>query len=113
MIFELPDQCYPRPNARDEKHLRETFANAVMREVSNAERKFPLFPVRPVYMTAIVQEECGEAVKEAIDIEFQHKPFSSVQLQTELIQTAAMCYRAWLVLVSDFPVQQPKSKKKT
>lgn len=106
-----PEQRPHNLSLIDESKYRWNFFELLREEFAAAERKFPLFPVRPVYMTAIVCEECGEAVKEAIDLEFEHKQYSTVQLQIELIQTAAMCYRAWLMLVAHVPPKPPHKKK--
>jgi len=72
------------------------FCTLVGTEISNAEIKFPLFPTDPVQAVAIMIEEAGESMQAAIDLAYEHEGGSVENVQRELIQTAAMCFRAWL-----------------
>lgn len=65
-------------------------------ELARAKRLYPLWPTDLVEAAAIVAEEAGEALKEALNLRPCEKPGkgSKEKLRTELIQTAAMAMRA-------------------
>ncbi len=63
----------------------------INKEISEAIKKFPGFPVDPVHMVAIMAEESGEAVQAALQYAYDNKPVENIE--KELIQTAAMCVR--------------------
>ena len=74
------------------KILEEIFA-----EVERAERLNPLWPEDRVEGAAIVMEEAGEALKEALNMRPYDRNYaksSPLLYWKELIQTAAMALRA-------------------
>ena len=82
---------------KPEEYLRHQFISNLLDEVSKAEKKFPLFPTDPIHMTSIMVEEAGESMQAALDL-FYGREECVDNLMAELIQTAAMCYRAWTLL---------------
>lgn len=69
-----------------------TFMDAVYQELKSAEKKHPVFPTDIVHATAILSEEAGEAVREANRIA-DDKCGSIEEWRTEILQTAAVCFR--------------------
>ena len=69
-----------------------TFMEAMYQELKAAEKKHPVFPTNIVKATAILSEESGEAVQEANRID-DDKNGSIEKWKTEVLQTAAMCFR--------------------
>lgn len=69
-----------------------TFMDAVYQELKAAEQKHPVFPTDIVRATAIMAEEAGEAIREANRIA-DDGDGSVEEWKTELLQTAAMCFR--------------------
>ena len=80
---------------------RRTVFDSVRRELNRAEKLHPVWPNDPIHVVAIVTEECGEAMREAIDVRyFRHGDRD--RLEKELVQTAAMAIRA-LVNIDKIP----------
>jgi len=77
-----------RPNEADK------FFDLVRAEVHRAEKKFPTWPEDNIHSVAIMMEEAGEAIQASVQQEYESG--SQGALDGELIQTAAMCFRAWL-----------------
>ena len=75
------------------------FIRLVNEELVRAEKKFPTWPVDVIHGVAVMAEEAGEAVKASLDYAYFHDA-SINNLETELIQTAAMAIRAWVGLDS-------------
>lgn len=79
------------------------FNDALALELANAIENFPNFPKNPIFAVAIMAEEAGEAVRAAnlmcwdSSLANDQKGAASA-IQQELIQTAAMCFRAWMAL---------------
>ena len=69
-----------------------TFMDAVYQELKAAEAKHPVFPADIIRATAIMAEEAGEAIREANRIA-DDGDGSVEEWKTELLQTAAMCFR--------------------
>ena len=61
-------------------------------ELRKAEVKHPGWPTDPVHAVAVLVEEAGEAMKEALDIHYRGK--ANKDLVRELDQTGAMALRA-------------------
>jgi len=68
----------------------------LFRELRFAEKKHPGWPEDPVHAVAILVEEAGEAMKEALDVHYRGK--ENGDLIKELAQTGAMAIRALLNL---------------
>lgn len=66
----------------------------VLDEVNRAEIKHPDWPVDKIYSLAIIGEEFGEAMREAVKIEMDEPDKSISNLKKELIQTIVTCVRA-------------------
>ena len=64
----------------------------VMQEVKRARAKHPNWPTDVLEATAIISEESGEAIREALQI-YQGEMDDESFLTKEVIQTAAVCIR--------------------
>lgn len=64
----------------------------ILKEVDFAKKKHPYWPDDIVHQTAIIQEECGEAVRESLNIYYKENGTYD-NLEREIIQTAATCIR--------------------
>jgi NTP pyrophosphatase (non-canonical NTP hydrolase) len=81
----------------DMQEITIKLVDEVLQELNRAEEKHPNWNYDYVYMTAILAEEVGEAIKEAVDIHitFTGKRKNKIaKLRKELIQSAAMCFRS-------------------
>lgn len=65
----------------------------VLNEVDRAQNKHPNWPDDKIYSMAIVGEEFGEAMREAVKIEMNEDDKSLPNLKKELIHTMATCFR--------------------
>lgn len=63
----------------------------IQEELVKAESKHPFWPTDILHQIAIVNEESGEATRAAL--QYQNEKGELKEVQTELIQTAAMCIR--------------------
>jgi hypothetical protein len=63
----------------------------ILAELEKAEAKHPSWPDDLLHQIAIVNEESGEATRAALHCVYEGG--TKDDLQTELIQTAAMCVR--------------------
>ena len=74
-------------------YINEIF-DAIGNELEFALQKFPQFPCDPLHAIGVVNEEAGEATKDALQWTYEpHKKKDAKTLKKELIQTAAMCIR--------------------
>lgn len=71
--------------------MLETIVKLMFQELAAAEKKFPGFPIDPVHGAAIMTEECGEALKAAVD--FYYGRGSVKEVMKEIAQTGAMAIR--------------------
>lgn len=67
------------------------FTKMVEHEVMLAEYKHPEWPKDLLHQIAIVNEKSGEATRAALKVVYEQG--SKQELQKELVQTAAMCFR--------------------
>lgn len=76
--------------------IKNRCLGAVLRELERAEGLYPNWPDNLVEATAIVTEEAGEALKEALNLRDCERPGrgSIERLKKELTQTGAMALRA-------------------
>lgn len=70
---------------------KENYIDAIQSELKKAQEKHPAWPTDIIHAVAIMQEEAGEAIRAAIQYEYEDGELAEVQ--KELIQTAAMCLR--------------------
>jgi len=63
----------------------------IIKEVERAEAIYPRWPEDPIHAAAIIAEESGEIVKACIDFTYDNGTIKDIE--TEAIQTAAMCIR--------------------
>lgn len=69
----------------------EEIVKEVTYELSKAERKHTFWPKDIIHAVSIMQEESGESIRAAIQSVYENGSLDEVQ--HELIQTAAMCFR--------------------
>jgi len=69
----------------------QEITDLIIEEVTRAKRLYPSWPADPIRRVALMAEEAGEAVREANNLVYDRSCPSF--LLTELVQTAAMCYR--------------------
>ncbi len=71
--------------------------SAAVAELARAERIYPELPDDTVHAVSVMAEEAGEAVRAANNLKWGHHRGTTAEavekLRTELIQTAAMCFR--------------------
>lgn len=72
-------------------YLETKIIKLILLEKYRAETIHPHWPSDIIHQVAIVAEESGEAVRAALN--FEYEDGSLQYLQEELIQTAAMCIR--------------------
>lgn len=73
---------------------RTKFAiDAVLFELKNAVRRYPVWPDDPVTASAIVAEEAGELIQAALDVHWHKQAHKEDNMIDEAIQTAAMAIR--------------------
>ena len=70
---------------------RKLIIQGILRELDKAKKKHPNFPKDRIHQVAIMAEESGEAIQAAIDLIYDKGTIKN--LETELLQTAAMCIR--------------------
>ena len=63
----------------------------ILNELERAETIHPDWPCDVIHQAAIVCEESGEMLREALHVEYEGA--CKTELKNELIQTAAMCLR--------------------
>lgn len=63
----------------------------ILEELERAETKHPAWPSDPIHAAAVVQEECGEMVKAAV--QYVYEGGEEKALLVEAIQTGAMAIR--------------------
>jgi len=86
----IPSEIKTLKDGTDQWHWIEHMLN----EVDRAESKHPNWPDDKIYALAIVGEEFGEAMREAVKIEMNESDKSLPNLKKELIHTMATCFRA-------------------
>ena len=64
---------------------------AILSELERAKSKFEYWPYDPIHAASIVAEESGELVRATLRHVYEEGPED--EIQTEAIQTAAMCIR--------------------
>ena len=64
----------------------------IMLELEKAKTKFPLWPVDVIHAVSVMNEEAGESIQAALQLSYEGGSIDNVK--AELIQTAAMCFRA-------------------
>lgn len=103
----------------DQSELKNREVDSVFDMIHNelefALQKFPQFPSDPIHAMAVVNEEAGEATKDALQWTYEpHKQKNKDTLRIELVQTAAMCIRMLCGLESGNikPSIKPKLKYK-
>lgn len=71
-------------------HIRQAMIGMLL-EYKRAKGKYPVWPVDPVKRAAIVQEECGELVRDCNRLD--EGTGTKEEVMTEAIQTGAMALR--------------------
>lgn len=79
--------------ALDEDAVRAGVLSEVLAEVGRAIQKFPTWPTDPLHALAVLGEEYGELVKEALQLVYEPHKTSAAEVRKEAIQTAAMALR--------------------
>ena len=84
-------------------HTANDVLDIVLHELAVAEAVHPTYPSDPLRRTALVAEEAGEAVREALDLTRSSLPAAQLaptrkRLERELIHTAAMAVKALIAM---------------
>ena len=66
---------------------------AINAEIEKAMKKFPKWPTDPIHAAAVIAEECGELQQAVLQSVYEPWKNSRNNIETEAIQTAAMCIR--------------------
>jgi hypothetical protein len=69
----------------------EDIIHNIKTELESARRKYPKFPNDLIHCVSIMNEEAGESIRAALNHIYHGEPI--IELEKELIQTAAMCIR--------------------
>ncbi len=85
---EIENETNPSPIIMD---IKLSIIPDILDELELAEIKHPDWPTDIIHQMAIVIEEAGEAMRAAVQCEYEGRPIQP--LKKELIQTAAMCIR--------------------
>lgn len=80
----------------NKKTILDMAVNAILEELHKAEDKFPGWPEDPIHAVSIMNEECGEATKAALQWTYEGGLYGD--LETEITQTGAMALRALINL---------------
>ena len=78
-------------NNNEQIYDDEDYLSLILTELRKAEKKHPSWPNDLLHQMAIVNEESGEATRAALHVLYEKGSIEN--LETELIQTAAMCVR--------------------
>lgn len=70
---------------------RKEIINNILIRLQEAEAKHPAFPVDMIHQVSVMNEEAGEAIRAALQHEYELGTREAVILELE--QTAAMCIR--------------------
>ena len=71
----------------------QQIVDEVLYELDRAKKKWPQYPSDIIHAVAIMNEEAGEAIQAALDYTYDESN-AKCRVRDELIQTAAMCFRA-------------------
>lgn len=74
-------------------------------EVLKAQEKFPQWPTDILHATAVVSEESGEMVKEALQAVYEPERSTISDVRKEAVQTGAMAVR-WLLNYGNYELVQ-------
>lgn len=78
------------PESEDQNRF---IVHDILTEVNRAEGKHPNWPKDHIYAIAIVGEEYGEAMREAVKLQMNEEDKDISNFRKELIHTAATCIR--------------------
>lgn len=76
----------------------DSIINEVKHELYRAVHKFPCWPYDAHHAVNILNEECGELVKEIVQLTYEPNKSSKEEVRKEAIQVAAMALRFLLSL---------------
>ncbi len=65
--------------------------NLIEKELVSATKKWPNYYSDVIHATALINEESGESIQAALDLTYDNGSIDD--LKSEVIQTAAMCFR--------------------
>ena len=71
---------------------KQQIIDEVLCELTSAKKKWPRYYMDIIHAVSLVNEEAGEAIQAALDYTYDHG--SKEKIKKELIQAAAMCFRA-------------------
>jgi hypothetical protein len=80
-------------DAEVKAYNKSSYVDQIRAELLRAEEMHPDWPVDLIYQCSIMVEEAGEALREANNLVIEDTGGSLVAFRTEVIQTAAMCFR--------------------
>jgi len=91
----IKDMCCTMENTdheTEETKSLDTAMSQIVDEYYSACKQHPHWPTDIVHQTAIMMEEAGESIREALRIEYKEGACLD-DLKKEVIQTGAMCLR--------------------
>lgn len=90
---------------------KEEAIQTIERELDDALKQWPAWPVDPVHAAAVIAEETGELVQACLDFTYALSSFYGDSIQKEAAQVGAMAIRMLMHLDQYHPRQSEPAQK--